>query len=151
MASICIIPSASAMRFHKAAYILFCEHRNDAWQFANFEKSMLLPHSIIASIDDKCIGYALVTQVLDEVEIEDICVSSSYRRLGIADKLLKHVINQACVQNAMHVLLEVAKSNIQARALYKKNGFEVTGVRKAYYALPNNKFDDALLMRKDLT
>mgnify|MGYP002582415600 FL=1 len=41
--------------------------------------------------------------------------------------------------------LEVRESNLAARRLYEKNGFEIVGKRKNYYEKPA---EDAILMSK---
>lgn len=109
-----------------------------------------MPNSVIAQINGKCVGYALVSEVIGEFEIQDISVDYEHTRQGIASALLEYVIKQACEASGQCVLLEVAKQNINAQALYKKHGFVITSTRKNYYALANNQFDDALLMRKKL-
>ena len=45
------------------------------------------------------------------------------------------------------MFLEVRESNIAARKLYEKAGFEPTGRRKSYYTDP---LEDALLYRRSL-
>jgi [ribosomal protein S18]-alanine N-acetyltransferase len=42
--------------------------------------------------------------------------------------------------------LEVAASNTPAQALYVKNGFAPSGLRKAYYAKSHGPAEDAILM-----
>ena len=102
----------------------------------------------MALIDNQCVGYILASEILGEVEIEDICVSKAYRRQGIADALIESLIALCHNMQAQYILLEVAQQNSQARALYEKHGFSLVRVRKAYYQLANNTFDDALLLTK---
>jgi ribosomal-protein-alanine N-acetyltransferase len=144
-----ILQSAHAHSLHKQAYTMFCAHRDSPWQYATFEKALLLPNSLIVQLNGVCVAYAAVSEVAGELEIEDICVAGAYRRQGIADKLLAYLIMQAKFQNADYILLEVAQQNKQARALYEKHGFELITIRKNYYSLANNTFDDALLLRKN--
>jgi ribosomal-protein-alanine N-acetyltransferase len=42
--------------------------------------------------------------------------------------------------------LEVRASNVSARSLYGKMGFELTGRRQNYYSLPTGEREDAILM-----
>jgi ribosomal-protein-alanine N-acetyltransferase len=139
-----------AQALHKQAYAIFCSHRDSPWQYDTFEKALLLSNSLIAKVNNECRGYIAVTEVAGEIEVEDICVAKAYRRQGIADNLLAHLITQSEAQNADYILLEVARKNKQARSLYKKHGFELVTIRKNYYTLANNTFDDALLLRKML-
>ncbi|MFT4653444.1 MAG: ribosomal-protein-alanine N-acetyltransferase [Patiriisocius sp.] len=145
-----ILRAAQAHQLHKQAYALFCGHRDYPWQYATFEKALTSPNSLLVQFNNECVGYAAVSEVAGEVEIEDICVASEYRRQGIADKLLIHLILQSERQNADYILLEVAQQNKQARALYEKHGFALITIRKNYYSLANNTFDDALLLQKML-
>ncbi|MDG1215031.1 MAG: hypothetical protein P8N17_03415, partial [Luminiphilus sp.] len=53
------------------------------------------------------------------------------------------LIGQGDVQT---VNLEVRASNVSARSLYGKMGFELTGRRHNYYPLPTGEREDAILM-----
>lgn len=145
-----IVKSSQNPNLHQQAYSIFCEHREKPWQFSTFEKALMLPNSIIALVDSNCVAYAAVSEVIGELEIEDISVSLAYRRQGIADKLLTYIITQATHNRADYILLEVAQQNKHAQALYEKHGFALITIRKDYYVLANSKFDDALLMQKIL-
>lgn len=145
-----IVDAANASDLHRQAYTIFCAHRDTPWQFSTFEKSLQVPHSIIVNVDDKCVAYAAVSEVLGEFEIQDISVSGDYTGQGIAHAMLRHIVATATDLGGRCILLEVARQNIHAQALYEKHGFLLTAIRKNYYSLPNQCFDDALLMRKSL-
>jgi ribosomal-protein-alanine N-acetyltransferase len=150
MNNISIVYSADTISLHKQAYSIFCGHRDSPWQFTTFEKALMLPNSLIAIINNECVGYALITVVLGEVEIEDICALPDLRRQGIASTLLSHVISDANRRCDDSILLEVAQQNKPAQALYEKHGFAPITIRKNYYRLANNTFDDALLLKRVL-
>ncbi len=137
--------------YFASAYAIFCSHRRQPWQFETFLKSLLMPCSVMAIKDQKLLGYALVSSVVDEVEIEDICVNEQYRKQGVGDAILAHIIKTAKKNEAMHVLLEVAQHNQAAITLYQKHGFITVHVRKQYYQLDDNQFADAILMRKQIS
>ena len=44
------------------------------------------------------------------------------------------------------MFLEVAETNVAARALYARAGFTVTGRRRAYYHTPDGAAVDAVVM-----
>jgi ribosomal-protein-alanine N-acetyltransferase len=48
------------------------------------------------------------------------------------------------------MFLEVAISNVAARALYDRLGFTEAGRRKGYYARPGSPPEDALILRSNL-
>lgn len=85
-------------------------------------------------------GFVASQTVIDECEIKTICVLPEFRRQGIAEKLIKQLI-QAQQQNT--IFLEVEESNTPAISLYKKIGFNIFSTRKDYYGTGRN----ALLMK----
>ena len=90
----------------------------------------------------------LVAHKIDaEWELENIVVTESARRGGIATLLLQELMAQARAQGGSSIFLEVRESNYSARALYKKAGFMETGLRKNYYAVPP---EDAIICRLSL-
>jgi len=93
------------------------------------------------------IGYIGAHNILSEVFITNISVLPSFRRRGVASKLLKHIIDISVSENADLITLEVRESNMAAIELYQKFGFQKAGVRKAYYEKPT---EDAILMTKYL-
>jgi ribosomal-protein-alanine N-acetyltransferase len=58
------------------------------------------------------------------------------------------LLQRAKENKAAGITLEVRKSNIAARNLYKKLGFKDSGIRKGYYA---DTGEDAIIMWKELT
>lgn len=83
--------------------------------------------------------------VLDEGEIGGIAVAPEHRRRGVGEALLAALCAEAKRRNAAALLLEVRESNLAARRLYEKNGFETVGKRKNYYEKPT---ENAILMTK---
>jgi [ribosomal protein S18]-alanine N-acetyltransferase len=79
----------------------------------------------------------LVSHHIDaEWELENIVVAETARRRGVATLLLSELISYARTHGGSAIFLEVRESNHNARALYKKLGFQEQGLRKNYYALP---------------
>ena len=101
----------------------------------------------------KIVGYVLAKLEDEEVkpgeiqgQITSISVLRTYRRLGVASKLMNHAINMMREYfDADFVALHVRVSNRPAIHLYQNNlGFEVKGIEKEYYA----DKEDAYKMRK---
>ena len=85
----------------------------------------------------------LVAQCIDaEWELENIVVAAAIRRRGVGTRLLSEFIIYARAGEGSGIFLEVRESNQRARALYRKLGFEETGLRKSYYSNPP---EDAIL------
>ena len=91
------------------------------------------------------LGYVWARFVLDEGDIGNIAVAPGFRRRGAGAALLKALLEEAERRQAAVVQLEVRESNLAARRLYEKNGFESVGKRKNYYEKPA---EDAILMSK---
>jgi [ribosomal protein S18]-alanine N-acetyltransferase len=85
----------------------------------------------------------VIWMILDEAHVGTVATHPTYRRHGLARKLLAHALSDAAVQGAVQAYLEVRRGNVGAQALYLQFGFEVVGVRPRYYR-DNN--EDALLM-----
>ncbi len=93
-------------------------------------------------------GFLVALQVGAEWELENIVVAPAESRRGLGKRLLETLVATARSTNSEAVLLEVRQSNVAARSLYEKAGFEITSHRKAYYANPP---EDAVLYRLRLS
>jgi len=91
-------------------------------------------------------GYVMSWLVADELHITNLAVSPAYRRLGLAARLIEHLLGESKADGASWCQLEVRITNIPARALYRKFRFREIGVRKGYY----QDGEDAVVMGKDL-
>lgn len=87
------------------------------------------------------IGYAGVWVLYGEAHVTTIAVKSSCRNRGIGSLLLACLLRNAEEKGADKAFLEVRDSNLVARRLYERFGFEVIGKRKNYYV-----DEDALIM-----
>lgn len=92
--------------------------------------------------DDTLLGYAVLSTVLDEGNLDNIAVAPEARRQGIADALLS-ALTAFGREHLACLMLEVRASNAPAITLYEKHGFAAVGRRKNYYDAPR---EDAILM-----
>ena len=145
-----IVSASSHPEMFQGAYQIFCAYRNNPWSFDLFCEAMQKPGTLMAIKDDVVIAYVIISQIVDELEIEDIAVCTHAKRQGCASALLQHMIIRAKQTNLSHILLEVAASNHGAMSLYAQHGFENVGVRHNYYSDAAGKAKDAILMRLDL-
>lgn len=96
--------------------------------------------------EGKIAGFAVLRLFPDEAELYNIAVGEEYRRRGIADSLMNTLTDECDNRSMERILLEVRQSNAPARALYKKHGFTVLGVRAKYYDEPK---EDAVIMERE--
>ena len=55
--------------------------------------------------------------------IQNLVVASKFRRRGVADALVKHVVKLAKKRGAKEIHVSTSMRNKKAIALYRKNGF----------------------------
>jgi ribosomal-protein-alanine N-acetyltransferase len=82
----------------------------------------------------RLIGFAVIYATKFSTDILTIGVDPDYQGRKLGTKLLRATLDEALQCGAEECFLEVRRSNIVAQSLYKKFGFEITGVRKDYYA-----------------
>ena len=117
----------------------------DPWSGALFQAALDNPAVAILLAqgeDGALLGYAVLSTVLDEGNLDNIAVAPEARRRGVADALLD-VLTGFGREHLTTLMLEVRASNVAAIALYKKHGFAAVGQRKNYYDAPR---EDAILM-----
>lgn len=101
------------------------------------------PLVVVRKPADKVIGYIIYWHIREDVQVNNIAVHPDFRGKGIAEALMRHVIEKVRKKGATFMTLEVRLSNAAAVTLYKKLGFEILGTRKNYYTNPD---EDAYLM-----
>lgn len=84
----------------------------------------------LTMLNGETIGYI---GLYNSGDITNVAVMPLYRGLGIADKLIKTVIEYAKSRGIAKLFLEVRISNAIAIKLYEKNGFKQINARKKYY------------------
>lgn len=82
--------------------------------------------------DDYVIGFLMVTELEDTVDILDIVVDEKYRNQHVGSRLLNYMIDD--MGDGVEMLtLEVAIDNAPAIHIYQKFGFEIVNKRLFYY------------------
>lgn len=117
---------------------------SDAWSEASLESmvSGACDRGYVYSGEEEILAYCLIQQVLDEGEILRIATAPRYQRQGLADQLLRGILQELSGVTLWN--LEVRESNTAAIHLYEKQGFQFIGMRKNYYREPT---ENALLMQ----
>lgn len=95
----------------------------------------------------RILGYIIYWRIQDEIQINNIAVHRDARGWGIGEGIMRRVLDKERAAGVVFASLEVRVSNIAARALYEKLGFEKLGVRKDYYV---NPAEDALVLGLNL-
>ncbi len=125
---------------------LEAELQSFPWTAMQFLQSWADGHrGWVATIGDEVVGFAVVSQVLDEASLLTLGVGSRWQRRGIARQLVQQLADEASERGAAVLLLEVRKGNAAARSLYRRMGFVETGLRRGYYRAEEGR-EDAVLM-----
>lgn len=119
------------------------------WTNRMFEETITSPISMsfTIEIDSLLLGYIMSYLVENEAHIMNLAIHPDHRGKGCASRLVRHTINYCEGKGVSEFFLEVRESNINAKNLYRKLGFEVIGRRKRYYSETN---EDALVMQLSL-
>ena len=108
---------------------------DDFWNYNVFKTELENKNSkyIVAKINNKIVGFAGISIVLDTADITNIVVKKCVRGNGISTLLLTYIIEIAKSNNCNTINLEVNCNNLVAINLYKKFDFVQVGLRKDYY------------------
>ena len=120
------------------------------WTRSNFVSAFSAGNTEIFALqsdEGSILGFACLLIIDYEAEILNIAVRQNYRKNGYGKMLLDHALEICVLRGISSVFLEVRESNVSARSLYDKAGFEVIGIRKKYYVSP---VEDAILMMKTI-
>ncbi len=115
------------------------------WSGVAFMSELLAPYSrSFVVLDGEDIAAYGVTWFLDEeFHVANIAVADSYRKRGIATFMMNEFLRMCRKAGIKTAHLEVRRSNHSAIKLYRKFGFNVSGIRKNYY---ETEHEDALMM-----
>lgn len=118
------------------------------WSKKSFEDAAASDNiSVCAAIDESgtVCGFICFMMIDSEAELLNIAVSEKFRKNGIALSLMDYMIAEMFSRRIERIFLEVRESNVPARSLYEKYGFEILGKRRRYYTKP---VEDAVIMQK---
>ena len=101
----------------------------------------------LALVGEERAGYADMRIITGESQIYNIAIAPEFRRQGIGEALLAHMVKKSEELGLSLITLEVRSGNEAAMALYEKMGFKKVGSRPGYYAKGS---EDAVLMDKVL-
>lgn len=97
------------------------------------------------TVDGRLVGMCGMLDILGEGDISNVAVKASFRRQGIAERILRELLHEGKKRGITAYTLEVRASNEAAIRLYRKLGFVCEGCRKNFYENPK---EDALILWK---
>jgi ribosomal-protein-alanine N-acetyltransferase len=130
-----------------ALHALAFTERPRPWSVAEFAALLRQPATLLATEPG---GFALGRTASGEAELLTLAVDPAARRRGLGTRLIRAYEAQAKAAGAVESLLEVALTNVAARALYERLGYVEAGRRRGYYTLPGVPAVDALVLRRRL-
>ena len=98
---------------------------------------------LVAEVEGRVVGAVVAWLLVDELHIATLATHPEFRRQGVAQALLTAVLRRGAQEGAVSSFLEVRAGNLAAQALYRKFGYEATGLRRRYY---RDNDEDAILM-----
>jgi ribosomal-protein-alanine N-acetyltransferase len=104
--------------------------------------------TLVVVVDNTVVGFAVVLEVVDQAELQNISIHPDHKELGLGEELLDYVI-KGLPKKINQIYLEVRVSNFSAIRLYNKIGFVEIGQRRGYYSTEYGR-EDALLMSRPL-
>ena len=130
-----------------AVAALEAENFSRPWSYDAFYKTLSDENYIviIAKDTDALLGYCVLLCTGEEADITNVCTAPVARGKGVATEMLTVLMEEGLSRGVKEFFLEVRESNVPARSLYTKLGFEEIGLRKNYYEEPR---EHAVLMKK---
>ena len=116
------------------------------WSIGNFRDSVTAGYDCwVIAHGEAVVGYAVLMIALDEAHLLNIAVAPEWQNQGLGRAFLGHMIHVARDAACQIVYLEVRPSNLAARHLYRKMGFQQIAIRPEYYPAPSGR-EDALFL-----
>ncbi len=108
------------------------------WSEKALAEELNVPSAVFltALMDGQVAGYMGVHHLGDCAYVCNVAVFPEFRRNSVASSLIAAHIQKAREHGMNEISLEVRTSNIPARALYEKFGFEHLGTRPNFYSSP---------------
>jgi ribosomal-protein-alanine N-acetyltransferase len=136
------------MRRRHLRAVLRIEAHNDhrPWSLGLFMSELRQPDArvyAVALAGNRVVGFAGELFSANDAHVTTIAVDPTWRRRGIATRLMLVLARQAAARGMTALTLEVAASNTGAQSLYARFGLAPVGVRKNYY---EDLGEDALIM-----
>lgn len=117
------------------------------WSEAEIADLLASPLCFVLPAPD---GFLLGRVVAGEAEVLTVAVRPVAQGRGVGLQLVRAFLAEAARRGADSAFLEVAETNLAARAVYARAGFRQTGRRRGYYHAADAAPVDALVMLRKL-
>ena len=116
------------------------------WSLGNFRDSVNAGYDCwTVTHGETVIGYAILMVALDEAHLLNVAIAAQWQGQGVGRDFLAHMVGVAKSASCQIVYLEVRPSNMPARHLYRKLGFQQIAIRPEYYPAHHGR-EDALFL-----
>ncbi len=115
------------------------------WSVNLFRGELMMPDKrvyLVARVQEELAGYAGLMIVDGEAHVTTLAVDKPWQRQGVGSLLALRLIELAMLKRVHWLTLEVRESNVAARGLYERFGFNKIGLRPKYYS----DGEDAVIM-----
>jgi [ribosomal protein S18]-alanine N-acetyltransferase len=115
------------------------------WSRDSFQSEIKNPASFLWAliVNEAVSGYVCFWVFDSEIQLVNIAVNLNQRGQGLGRFLLEKIIEAGISKDVRSIWLEVRPSNLAAKGLYQKLGFEEMGRRPRYY---RDTGEDAIVM-----
>lgn len=110
----------------------------DPWTASQLQQELenSQSHTFVAFEDGDPVGFACFWLQEETALLQTVAVATALRGGGIGGALLRFSLQRLRGLGARWCLLEVRCSNLRAKALYRKLGFEVIALRRGLFSAP---------------
>ena len=116
------------------------------WSLGNFRDSVAAGYDCWSVAHGETVsGYAILMIALDEAHLLNIAIAPEWQGQGVGRAFLGHMVGIARQAGCQIIYLEVRPSNLAARHLYRKAGFQQIAIRPDYYPALHGR-EDALFL-----
>jgi [ribosomal protein S18]-alanine N-acetyltransferase len=119
------------------------------WTRGNFVDSLAAGHWAVTlrAHDASLMGYGVALAGVGEMHLLNLTVAPALQGRGLGLGLLDALVARCRAEGHAALWLEVRQSNLRARAVYRRYGFQEIGLRRGYYPAPHGRREDAIVMR----
>ena len=111
--------------------------------FLNELRDNKLAYYFVGRLDGRIVAYGGIWVILEDSHITTIAVDPVYRGRRLGELMLLKLLDEAILNGASWITLEVRESNEVAQRLYRKYGFTTVSTRRGYYS---DNGENALVM-----
>lgn len=138
-----IADAAALSRLHSASF-------EEGWSAADFVTWLSRPEAmaVLATSEREPVAFGLALAAGADAELLTIATAPERRQGGLGRQIFQALDAEAVNRGLERWVLEVARNNLAAQALYLSQGFVEIGVRKAYYRTQEGRVDALVMSRR---